>query len=288
MKPSIVRHPILLLTLVIAVCIAGASAASAEELPKPAEPAARAHLDAGNKAFDEAKAASDASTKTEKFRVAIREYMAGLAAETKFHYTFYWNLGHAHRQLGEYTRAEFFYRKFLEYAPERLTNYRSSAEDFRRMMQADIDKAAAAEQAAALSAAGASSGKSAPDPQGPALTVLPSPARDAPPETPSWYSDRPAWGLVGVGLAGTVIGGGFLLNSSSLFDQASDEDRQSVKADLENDARSRRTIGFISGGIGVAFLAAGVIKLSITPSPSKPASVHVTVGPSSFSFQGSF
>lgn len=156
------------------------------------------------------------------------------------------------------------------------------------MMQADIDKAAAAEQAAALSAAGASSGKSAPDPQGPALTVLPSPARDAPPETPSWYSDRPAWGLVGVGLAGTVIGGGFLLNSSSLFDQASDEDRQSVKADLENDARSRRTIGFISGGIGVAFLAAGVIKLSITPSPSKPASVHVTVGPSSFSFQGSF
>lgn len=282
-------RPFTLLWLVIALCVATAETALAEELPKPAEPAARAHLDAGNKAFDEAKAASDESTKAEKFRAAIREYMAGLAAETKFHYTFYWNLGHAHRQLGEYTRAEFFYRKFLEYAPERLTNYRTSAEDFRRMMQADIDKAAAAEQAAALSAAGGSRGKSAPDAQGAGLNALPSPARGAPPETPPWHSDRVAWGLVGLGVGGTVIGGGFLLNSSSLFDQATDEDRQSVKADLESRARSQRTIGLVSGGVGLAFLAAGVIKLSITaPSPSKPTSVHVTVGPSSFSIQGSF
>ncbi|MBE7453861.1 MAG: tetratricopeptide repeat protein [Kofleriaceae bacterium] len=279
-----------LLTVAFALWSALATTAYAEELPQPAEPRAKARLDAGNKAFDEAKAATDATIKAEKFRAAIREYMAGLAVETKFHYTFYWNLGHAHRQLGEYTRAAFFYGKFLEFAPERLTNHRTSAEDFRRMMQAELDKSAAAEQAAALKPADTAHRTGDDNVKAPDGVVLPTPVQDPPrSEGPSWYSDRPAWGILGLGLGGTLVGGGFLLSSASLLDKASDEDRQSVKADLEDQAATRRTIGLISGGVGLACLTVGVIKLAITDStPTNRTSVHVTVGPSSIAILGSF
>lgn len=281
---------VVLLTVAFALWCAMASTAYAEELPQPAEPRAKARLDAGNKAFDEAKAATDTTIKAEKFRAAIREYMAGLAVETKFHYTFYWNLGHAHRQLGEYTRAAFFYGKFLEFAPERLTNHRTSAEDFRRMMQAELDKSAAAEQAAALKPAETSHGTREDSARVPDRVTLPTPVQNQPQsEGPSWYSDRPAWGIVGLGLGGTLVGGGFLLNSASLLDKASDEDRQSVKADLEDQAATRRTIGLISGSVGLACLTVGVIKLAITDStPTNRTSVHVTVGPSSIAILGSF
>lgn len=281
---------VVLLAFAFALLAAVPKTAHAEELPSPAEPRAKVHLDAGNKAFDEAKTATDPDVKKERFRAAVREYMAGLAIETKFHYTFYWNLGHAHRQLGEYTRAGFFYGKFIDFAPDRLTNHRTSAEDFRRMMQAELDKAAAADQAAALQSAGTNAstgdgGTRIPDP-----VAVPPPVQERPPsDQPHWYSDRPAWGLVGLGLGGSAVGAGFLLSSASLFDQAGDEDRQSVKAELEDQARTRRTIGFIGGGIGLACLTAGVIKLAITPpAPTNRSSVRVTVGPSSIAILGSF
>lgn len=265
--------------------------AHAEELPQPADAKARAHLEAGNKAFDEARSATDTTAKQEKFRAAIREYMAGLAAETKFHYAFYWNLGHAHRQLGEYTRARFFYGKFLEFAPARFSEHRTAAEDFQRMMQAELDKAATTEKAAALQSADSTvsttTAQPASQPNGAsALRPLPGGPEDG---RPRWYSDRVGWAVFGAGLTASAVGGGLLINSSSLFDQADDEDRQSVKADLEDRARSRRTIGFISGGVGLACLVGGVIKLAMPESPrSVPASLSVTVGPSSFSIQGSF
>jgi hypothetical protein len=87
----------------------------------------------------------------------------------------------------------------------------------------------------------------------------------------------------------SAVGAGFFQNSSSLFDQAADEDRQSVQADLEDRARLRRGVGVATGVAGIAFLAAGVIKLSVNGAPQEGApDVGVTIGASSISVYGSF
>ncbi len=65
-----------------------------EKLPSPQDAVARAHLDAGNKAY-----------RLKDFDAAIREYRAGAQAETGPTYTFWYNLGQSYRQLGRYEDA---------------------------------------------------------------------------------------------------------------------------------------------------------------------------------------
>jgi tetratricopeptide (TPR) repeat protein len=90
-----------------------ASAYADEQLPRPEAPEALAHFETGNKAFRSAQAKTDPEVQRREFEEAIKHYRAGAAIETRHIYTFYWNLGHAYRQLGEYTQADWFYRKFL-------------------------------------------------------------------------------------------------------------------------------------------------------------------------------
>ncbi len=226
-----------------------------EQLPKPDSEDARAHFDAGNKAFRGAQARTDPTVQRTEYEEAIREYLAGLAIETKFHYSFYWNLGHAYRQLGEYTRADYFYTKFLDFAPARFVLHRTAAEDFRRMMRAELDKAATLAEPTAPAPAPLH------EPTMPATDTASAPppivARRA---APAWYADRLGWVLVGGGAIGVLGGGGFIVSGASLYDQANDEDRQIVADELVDRGDQRVLIGGVTGGVGLALLAAGVIK----------------------------
>lgn len=279
--------------LVASMLMLGAllTSAQAEPLPQPVDATARAHRDEGNAAYDRGSAATEPDVRREAFQEAIRQYTEGLSSETKFHYSFYWNLAQAHRQIGEFTRARYWYLKFIDAAPDRYADYKSAADDFVRGMKEEQEKAEAAKAAAALTDpnGGSTPANPAPptDPRGSGALSIEPQAEE--PSAPRWYADRLGWVLVGGGVAGMLGGTGFLQNSSSLFDQAADEDRQSVKAELEESARTRRTIGAITGSVGLACLAVGVIKLSITDTPSpKSKSLQVTLGPSSLSIRGSF
>lgn len=267
------------------------TSAYAEPLPQPVDATARTHRDAGNAAYDRGSAATEPAARRAAFQEAIREYTKGLSSETKFHYSFYWNLAQAHRQIGEFTRARYWYLKFIEAAPDRYADYKSAADDFVRGMKEEQEKAEAAKAAAALADtnAGGTPANAVPPTDSRGSGVLSIEPQADEPSAPRWYSDRSGWALVGGGVAGMLAGTGFLQNSSSLFDQAADEDRQSVKAELEESARTRRTIGAITGSVGLACLAVGVIKLSITDTPPpKSKSLQVTLGPSSLSIRGSF
>ncbi|KAB2910153.1 MAG: hypothetical protein F9K40_03300 [Kofleriaceae bacterium] len=283
MKPLKVRRLLSLFSLALVLLFAQRShAEDPPELPQPIEAAARAHLKAGSDAYDRGRAATDSDARRAAFRDAIQEYMKGLAVESKYHYTFYWNLGHAHRQLGEFTRADYWYKKFIEAAPARYDVYKSAADDFQRAMKAEIDKA--------NTLAGPTEPQERPD--DPVTADLSS--KDKAPTTPNrdppaWYSDRVGWGLAGGGALGLLVGGGFLLNSASLYDQAKDEDRQSVANDLNARGDRRALIGGITGGLGAVVLVAGVIKLARTDGVSSPSSaIRVTVGPAWLTIQGGF
>ena len=104
-----------------------------------------------------------------------------------------------------------------------------------------------------------------------------------------WHADRVGWFLVGGGAVGVLAGGGLLLNASSLYDQASEEDIQSMAADLRSRGRNRAIVGGILGGVGLGVAVVGVIRLASTSDPdARPTSFQVTVGPTSFLVRGSF
>ncbi len=103
-----------------------------------------------------------------------------------------------------------------------------------------------------------------------------------------WHADRLGWILVSGGVVGTLAGGGLLLSGASLYNQAADEDRQAVANDLERQGDTRMLIGGITGGLGVALLASGVIKLALTDDRRPAPPLRVTIRPSSFSISGSF
>ena len=255
-----------------------------EQLPKPDSEDARAHFDAGNKAFRGAQARTDPTVQRTEYEEAIKEYLAGLAIETKFHYSFYWNLGHAYRQLGEYTRADYFYTKFLDFAPARFTLHRTAAEDFRRMMRAEMDKAATLAEPTAP----------APAP----LHDLATPASARPQPLPvatdiavadPWYRDRTGWILAGAGAASLGVGIWSLASASGLRDEADMEPRETRRDELRAQASTRDTIGYVAGAAGIVALGTGVVKLTINPMKrSAGTGVRVTVGPRWISVQGRF
>ncbi len=253
---SIITQRLAWLVLGFAVLVVSEARAD-ETLPRPVVEGAQVHFDAGNRAFRSAQARTDPAVQRTEYEMAIKEYLAGLQLETKFHYTFYWNLGHAYRQLGQYTRADHFYKKFLEYAPARFTLHRTAAEDFRRMMKAELDKAASLAEPNAP----------APAPlRGPQQPIAEAqPAGTTHEETaPAWYADKLGWALVGGGATAVALGLGLRSSGASLHDEANDPSAtQSERMDLRDRASSRLAIGAIVGGIGGALVVGGVIKLSI-------------------------
>lgn len=280
------HHVAMLLVVALSILVAGTRGAYADDpLPKPVVPEALAHFNAGNEAYNEARGETVPAARRAAFERAAKEYLAGVSRETKHHFTFYWNLGHTYRQLGEFTRADYYYRKFLEFAPARFGEHRQAAEDFQRQMKAELDKGATLASAPTEATPGE-----------PSSDVPPQLRKGTKDESPpvgaagqAWHADRLGWVLVGGGAVAMLTGGGFVLSGSSLYDQAADEDRQSVAADLRDRGEQRVLIGGIVGGVGVAVVAAGVIRLALTDDDPPPGpGIQVTVGPASFSVWGSF
>lgn len=103
-----------------------------------------------------------------------------------------------------------------------------------------------------------------------------------------WYADRAGWAFAGGGALAVIGGGILMLNGDSLYGQAADEDRQSVRADLEDKAGQRVMIGAVTGGVGAVLLTVGIVKLARTPQRVERQAVSVNVGPSWLSVSGRF
>lgn len=260
MKPTIaavaaIRAPRLLASL-IALAIVAAMAGHAqadEELPKPTDESARAHFDAGNLRFRSAQARTDPAVQRTEYEQAIKEYLAGLTTETKFHYSFYWNLGHAYRQLGEYTRAEHFYKKFLEFAPARFALHRTAAEDFIRMMRAELDKAATMAEPTAP----------APDPlHDPATQAGVAPTVGSPTtgDEQSSFTGRRKAAIALWAVGAVAVGGGVALElaSRSTYEDAKAAADNTRRHELTDSANRQRQFGIAASVAGGAAIGVGV------------------------------
>jgi len=245
-----------------------------ESLPNPSTPEALAQLEEGNKLYT-----------VRDYEKAIAAYKQGVRLEPKATVTFWYNLGQAHRQWGKYDEAIWFYSQFLKQAPAKLALHRQAAEGFIEKMQSELDRPA-----------------STASPTEPGPTPLhdsaPQPVnRDAAPTNDAhaegrqsrWYQDRLGWVLAGVGAAGVGAGAALLLNGRSLQDQANREPISSERQQLRDDSSARTTAGVLVGGVGVAVLAAGTLKLLLTPGRDVTHSaISITIAPRWVGLQGRF
>lgn len=99
---------------------------------------------------------------------------------------------------------------------------------------------------------------------------------------PRWYDDGIAWGLVGAGVASSIVAGGFLMSADSVATEADHEPNEMRREELRRAASSRNTVGAVSGIAGAAFLTAGVIKLVLVAEPARVGRApSVSVSPNS-------
>jgi tetratricopeptide (TPR) repeat protein len=244
------------LFLALALVLGSAAVAVAEKLPSPTEPEAKAHLIEGNKAYQ-----------LKDFEVAIREYRAGaaLASGSKTTYTFWWNLAQSYRMSGKYEDAIWFYRQFLNQAPLSVPLHRDAAQKFITEMQAELDRAASKSEPSGPAPVDLEKGTE--DPSSASAPPARPAAIDLTPAREPWHADKLGWGLGVGGVVLTAAGVGLMLNGASLQQDANGESRQSARRDLRDTASSRTLIGRIGGGVGLALLATGVIKLAMTDAP---------------------
>lgn len=233
-----------------------------EKLPSPQDPAARAHLDAGNKAY-----------RLKDFEAAIREYRAGAQAETGPTYTFWYNLGQSYRQLGRYEDAIWFYTQFLAQAPATLRLHRDAASSFIEKMKAELDKAATSAPPTEPAPTSIEGG------EGPATRARPAAEqpsdnpRSSEEKRPRWYQDRLGWAVTNAGAVGLGLSVGLVVSGRSLDTQANTEDQQAERRALRDRASTRMLMGGIAGGIGAVALGVGVVMLARTPADTERRSV---------------
>jgi tetratricopeptide (TPR) repeat protein len=237
----------------------GASAAPARAddpaLAEPAAPIARQRFVEGNRLY-----------RVRKLDEAVVAYQAGAAIEPAPIFDF--NLGQCYRKLGRYSDARRHYERFLQNGRPG-DELRGLVTDFVRQMRElerteitppRVDNAASTE---------ADSPRARPAPPPAPDASLPIVVRDRARER--WSSDGIGWTL----LAGGVLGGGaaglVLASSAGLRDDASASQDEARRAELHDRARTRRLGGIALGLGGAALIAAGAIKLAISPGPrSRP------------------
>ncbi len=236
-----------------------------DEITKPNTAKAREHLTKGTRHY-----------RLREFDKAIEEYKAGALVEDAP--VFYYNLGQCYRQIGRPEDAIWHYQRFLDRANPLPPKYKKAAEDFIRDMKAEIDKRAVAK------------------PIEPTIVVKPPLDTKLPPHTivdstEPWYADGFGWGLAGTGAVASGVSIWLLVDAKGLDDQANMSASQQTQNELRDRASQRRLAGAIIGIAGGLTLAAGIVKLAISPPPRTRmfgASLDLALMPGGFAIAGRF
>lgn len=191
------------------------------------------------------------------------------------------NLCQGHRQQKNYERAIFYCRSYLRNKKD--AENRSEVNELVVEMQAILD---AQKQFAAHPPEGV---------QRPAVPLLhpdgtpASRPAQAPGPVDPWYGDSWGWSVTGGGAATAVVGGIVLWSASGLEDDAAGAASESDRRQLLDDADSRRLIGGVVLGVGVAATVAGVFMLVRNPrEDDRPRQTTIVFGPSWFEVRGTF
>ncbi len=267
--PMLVRLS-LVMTLLLALVSQEQAHAGDPSIRKPKVPEAVEHLARGNKLYN-----------VRSFEEAATEYKAGALVEPAP--IFDYNLGQCYRQLKKYPDAIWHYERFTKTSPE-TPEHVATVQKFITDMKAELGSKAMTEP---------------PTEPGPTTTAPPTtptaviaPSVVPPPPPPvrgeSWYSDGFGWGLAGVGFVGVVVGGGLLLDASSINDDANRTASQDIASALHNKADTRELLGAVIGIGGVALLVTGVIKLAIHPHDTAATSVSLGVSTHGLAVFGRF
>lgn len=208
---------------------------SSDPLAKPKSARAREHLAKGNKLYV-----------IREFRAAIDEYKAGALIEDTP--VFQYNLAQAYRLSGQYEEALWHYDRFVK-RTQPVDPLKSSIEQLTAQMKAELEKAAAKQQPLEMGPTEAS-------PSAPVVFT------SAAPRLP-WYRDRVGWVLSGSGTLVTAVAVGLLIHARGVERDALFEPRESRRVELQDRASTRRLTSYIVGGIGLAIIGAGAVKLAI-------------------------
>ena len=227
----------------IAIFMLACATAYAGPLDKPKSAEAREHLEKGNRLLN-----------TREFEAAISEYKAGALVEDAP--LFQYNIALSYRQLGKYEESIWFYERFISRAKptgEMLDGINNLIDQMRSELELRAKTQAPTEPAPSFDAS-ASKDTTA------SITATNSPT--------TWSPDWFAIGMISAGSVGVLVGGGLLWDASSLRSDADKSPAQSERDALYAKADTRMLVGEIVGGVGVAVLATGVIKLAIGRSGS--------------------
>jgi len=232
------------------ICLSSVTA-SAQENPlkrKPSSPAARAHLEQGNRLY-----------RILEYDKAIEEYKAGAAIEG--HEIFYYNLAQAYRMTLRYAEAIPLYEQWLARA-QPSGALRAAVEKHIESMRAELQKQASRR----LPLGPAPDEPQADDKSMPTTETGRVDEDDGHGDllADPWYADATGWIVAGTGTVSLGVGLGFLVSASNLQSDADAEDRQLVRQELRDRAEDRTIAGAIVGSVGIALLSAGIIKLAIT------------------------
>jgi hypothetical protein len=234
-------HRACCLMILVLIGASGVASAGDPAIRKPRAEAALDHLARATKLYN-----------VRSFEEAASEYKAGALIEPAP--VFDYNLGQCYRQLGRYKEAIWHYERFVKTSPE-TPEHNDSVGKFIAQMHAELDKRAMTEP-----------------PTEPASAMTPSPPPVAPIVVgPSaiaidhWYADRVGWGIAAGGLLALAGSAGLFASAAGLDDDANHTPTQRASDELHDRAHTRSLVAAGIGIGGVALLAAGIVKLAVTP-----------------------
>lgn len=258
-------------SIVIALVLAFSVKAHAGPLSKPTNPAAREHLERGNRLFE-----------VGSFDAAIEEYKAGALIENAP--LFLHNIALAYRMAGKRKESIFFYDQFKRRAQptgEMLAEIDRLIDQMKSELEERSKTMPPTEPAPSAQRNETSAGSETPQSSVKAVVV---PATSS----PDWF----AIGMISAGSVGVLVGGGLLWDAHSLRGDADATTNQIQRDAMYEKADTRTLVGGIVGGVGVAVLATGVIKLVVgrgsAGTPAASSALRVGTSPNGVFVFGRF